>query len=189
MIMRTEADVSPAAASGFSRLLKPLTSSGFTLIEITVVLALIALILSLVLPRIPLSEREHLKHSARTLAATLRYVQQRAAAGHTPYILRVTPGSDEILLFERGGDGGDKLPGDPLLRKRQVHEGIMVADIMTPRLGCVRDGQVRLPVGPEGFQELVMMHLRSSGGETWTIAAFPAGGKVKLYEGYREEPL
>ena len=163
-------------------------SKGFTLIEIAVVIAIIGMVMAIVLPRLPSSEGEDVKISARTLAATLRYAQERAATNRTTYFFECVPGSDSLRITEGAGDGGEKEPGDPLLQKRVLRERITVADVMVPRLGKVSDGQLKLAVGVGGLRELAVIHLRSPAGQSWTVAAFPAGGKVKLYEGYQEEP-
>ena len=57
--------------------------AGFTLIEIAIVMAIIGMVMLLVLPRLPTSDQENLKISARTLASTLRYMQERAATSRT----------------------------------------------------------------------------------------------------------
>ena len=162
---------------------------GFTLIELVVTLVIISMAMLLVIPRLPSSESENLKSSARTLASTLRYLQERAAAGRTIYYLRLAPGTDQVKVLERGDDGSEKEPGDPLLRQRPVKEGIQVADLFIPRLGKVYDGQLRLEVGMGGIRDFVVIHLRSTDGNFWTVMAFPSSGKVKVYDGYQEEPL
>lgn len=162
---------------------------GFTLIEIAVVLAIIGMLLMLVLPRLPSSDSENLKASARTLASTLRYMQERAASGRTTYFLHMEPGTPTAKVMEAAADGSEKEPGDPLLQKRLLKEGIEVADVVIPRLGKVSDGQMRLDVGSSGFRDLVVIHLRSSGDKFWTVMAFPASGKVKVSDGYLEEAL
>ena len=166
-----------------------MSQRGFTLIEIAVVLAIIGMVLLLVLPRLPTSEGENLKTSARTLGATLRYIQDRAATGRTTYYLRLEPGTDNVRVLEAAADGSEKEPDDPLLRKRSVQEGIIVADVIIPRLGKVSDGQVRLDVAAGGLRDFVVIHLRSAENRFWTIMAFPASGKVKVLEGYQEEAL
>lgn len=162
---------------------------GFTLIEIAVVLAIIGMVLVLVLPRLPSSDSENLKISARTLASTMRYIQDRAATGRTTYFLRLEPGTDVVKVLEAAADGSEKEPDDPLLRKRTVKEGIIVADVTIPRLGKVSDGQVRLDVGAGGLRDFVTIHLRAADSRFWTVMAFPSSGKVKVYEGYQEEAL
>lgn len=166
-----------------------MNSRGFTLIEIAVVLAIIGLVLALVLPRLPSSDSENLKVSARTLASTLRYMQDRAATGRTIYYLRLEPGTDSVTVLEAAADGSEKEPADPLLQKRPIKEGIVVADVMVPRLGKVSDGRIRLDVGNAGLRDFVVIHLRSPADKFWTVMAFPASGKVKVYDGYQEEAL
>jgi general secretion pathway protein H len=162
---------------------------GFTLIEIAVVLAIIGMVLMLVMPRLPSSAREDLKISARTLASTLRYMQDRASTGRTAYYLRMEPGTDSVKVLEAAADGSEKEPLDPLLQKRPVKEGIVVADVTIPRLGKINDGKIRLDVGNAGLRDLVVIHLRSLEGQFWTVMAFPASGKVKVFDGYQEEAL
>lgn len=159
---------------------------GFTLMELAVVLAIMGMLLLLAIPRLPSSEGERLKSSARTLAATLRYMQERASAGRALYLLYLEPGSDVVRVRQVVADGSEREPDDVLLRKRPIREGILVADVLTARLGKQADGQVRLVAGGEGLKDFAAIHLRSPGGGFWTVMAFP-GGKVELFPGYREE--
>lgn len=162
--------------------------AGFTLIEIAVVMAIIGMVMLLVIPRLPSSDQENLKISARTLASTLRYLQERAATSRTGYYLALEPGTESLTIFEIGGDGSGIAPSDPLLQKSPVKEGIIVADVRIPRLGKVSDGHLRLDVGKGGIRDFVTIHLRSAAGQFWTVMAFPSGGKVKAFEGYIEDP-
>ena len=162
--------------------------AGFTLIEIAVVLVIIGMVMLLVLPRLPSSDQENLKISARTLASMLRYLQERAATSQTGYHLIFSPGTDVIKIYEKGADGSDKEPSDPLLQKSTLKEGIVVADVRIPRLGKIKDGQLRVDTGVTGMRDFITIHLRSVDGQFWTVMAFPSGGKVKAFEGYHEEP-
>ena len=164
------------------------SQAGFTLIEIAVVMVIISMVLLLVIPRLPSSDQENLKISARTLASTLRYMQERAATSRTVYSLSLAPGTEMITLHEIGADGSASEPADPLLRKPVVKEGVMVADVRIPRLGKISDGQVRVDVGVAVIRDFVTIHLRSADGHFWTVMAFPSGGKVKAFEGYSEDP-
>ena len=134
---------------------------GFTLIEIVVVLAIIAMVMMLVIPRLPKSEHEDLKISARTLASTLRYMQDRAATARTTYYLHMEPGTDTVKVMEAAADGSEKEPDDPLLQQRPVKEGIVVADVVIPRLGKVNSGQLRMDVGLGGLRDFAAIHMRS----------------------------
>jgi general secretion pathway protein H len=167
---------------------KKCQQAGFTLIEIAVVMVIISMVLVLVIPRLPTSDQENLKISARTLASTLRYMQEKAATSRTGFYLNLAPGTDSVKISEVGGDGGAKEPTDPLLQKSPVKEGIIVADVRIPRLGKINDGQLRVDVGVAGVRDFVTIHLRSAEGKFQTVMAFPSGGKVKVYEGYLEDP-
>ena len=164
--------------------------SGFTLIEIAIVMAIIGMVMLLVIPRLPSSDQENLKISARTLASTLRYMQERATTttSRSGYYLLFAPGTETVKILEIGGDGNPKEPDDPLLQKPPLKEGIIVADVRIPRLGKVVDGQQRVDVGVGGIRDFVTIHLRSANGQFWTVMAFPSGGKVKAFEGYIEDP-
>ncbi|KAB0671627.1 type II secretion system protein GspH [Oryzomonas sagensis] len=162
---------------------------GFTLIELVVVLVIIGMVMTLVIPRLPSSEAEDLKTSARTLASTLRYLQDRAATTGTVYYLRLEPGTDTVKVLQAAGDGTEKEPEDPFLQQRPTKEGVQVADVVIPRLGKLSDGQVRLDIGAGGLRDFVAIHLRSAGGAFWTVMAFPSSGKVKIYQGYQEDAL
>lgn len=162
--------------------------AGFTLIEIAVVMAIIGMLMLLVVPKLPSSDQENLKISARTLASTLRYIQERAATSRTGYYITLAPGTEELKFSEVVADGSAREPSDPLLQKSPVKEGIIIADVRIPRLGKVVDGQLRVDVGVAGVRDFVTIHLRSAAGQFWTVMLFPSGGKVKAYEGYHENP-
>lgn len=162
--------------------------AGFTLIEIAVVMVIISMVMMLVIPRLPSSDQENLKISARTLASTLRYLQERAATSRTFYYLTLELGTESVKISELGGDGSAIDPSDPLLQKSPVKEGIIVADVRIPRLGKVNTGQLRLDVGMGGVRDFVTIHLRSAEGKFWTVMVYPAGGKVNAFEGYLEDP-
>lgn len=180
----------PSAISSGATLPNPKSRcrSGYTLIEIAVVMAIIGMVMLLVVPRLPSSDQENLKISARTLASTLRYLQERAATSRTGYYLSLAPGTESVKILEVGGDGSANEPADPLLQKSPIKEGIIVADVRIPRLGKVSDGQMRIDVGAGGVRDFVTIHLRSEAGQFRTVMVFPSGGKIKEYEGYLEDP-
>lgn len=161
---------------------------GFTLIEIAVVLAIIGMVMLLVIPKLPSSNQENLKISARTLGSTLRYIQERGATSRTGYYITFAPGTESVKISELSTDGTAIEPSDPLLQKSPIKEGIVVADVRIPRLGKVTDGELRIDITVSGVRDFITIHLRSIDGKFWTVMAFPSGGKVKAYEGYLEDP-
>ncbi len=157
--------------------------NGFTLIEIMVVMAIISMVMLLIIPRLPSSDRENLQVSARTLASTLLYMQERAAPAGARYELAIDLGTDSVKILEISANGTVKAPTDPLLQKTVMKEGITVSDVRT-FLGKTNDGQLQLVFG----SEFITIHLRSPEGKFWTVMSLPSVGKIRAYEGYVEDP-
>lgn len=164
-------------------------SSGFTLLELLIVMLLLSLTAALVLPRLPAGNSAALKNSARSTAALLRYLGERSAGSKQVYRLRVNI-SENTLRVTRKLPSGDELPpDDPLLARTVLESGVTIADLQSPRLGTVTEGEVLLDFGAAGLSEFVTLHLHSPGGESFTVAGFPDNGKVKLLAGYQELTL
>lgn len=162
--------------------------TGFTLIELIVVLLIVSLAMMLVIPRLPSSEASKLKSSARTLAATIRYLGENSVTGRVPYRLQFNFSDASVAVARRTADGGEATPDDVFLAKRILAEGITIESIQTSRLGTVKEGQVLLDFGPAGMAEFIAVHLQGGAGK-YTVIAFPGSGKVKIHEGYQEAEL
>ena len=162
---------------------------GFTFIELVVVLAILAMVTALVWPRLPDTRGASLKSSARTLAATMRYLGEQVAVQRQPYRLRFSPGSGEISVTVITPGASETAPNDPFLNRRILAEGVTIADIQTPRLGTVGSGEVRIDIGPAGIPELTSIHLREAAGRQMTVTAYPFGGRITVRDGYLEERL
>lgn len=169
---------------------RPLASAhGFTLIELVVVLTLLALVTLLVVPRLPDSQGTTLKSSARTLASTLRYLQDQVATTRQLYRIRLTPGTGEIRVTVVSSGGTESQPSDPFFSGPILREGITIADVQTPRLGTVTSGEVTMDIGPAGLAEVATIHLRGGNGGQMTVVALSYGGRVTVGEGYLEANL
>ncbi len=162
-------------------------ASGFTLIELAIVLAILSLIMLLAMPRLQSSNAEELKSSARSLAAILRYLGENAVTSRTQYRIHFNIRDSEIAIARRTGEGGEVPPDDPFLKRRIIAEGISIKDVMTARLGTVNEGEVIVDFDSGGIAEFVNVHLQDSAEKEYTVMAYPGSGKVKLYEG-RQEP-
>lgn len=162
---------------------------GFTLIELMVVLVILSVVTMLVLPRLPSSNASNLRSSARTLAATIRYLGENSVTARIPYRLHLNISDGTITVARKTADGSEAPPDDVFLTKKILAEGITIESVQTPRLGKVTTGEVLLDFGPAGLSEFVSIHVRASGGEQYTVTAFPGNGKVKIDEGYQEAEL
>lgn len=161
---------------------------GFTLIELTVVLVILSVTALLVMPRLFPGDEAALRNSARSLAATLRYLQDRAIATRTAYHLKFQFPDGAIAVKTVNGLGEEGGAGERALRENLVAEGVVVEDVVLNSLGRVKEGELTVRIGMEGFQDLLTVHLKSRSG-TYTVIAYPVSGKVRIEEGYREAVL
>ncbi len=183
--MRVKAPISATGtSSSVNRRYHP---GGFTLLELVVVLALLALAAALVVPRLPSMQESRLRASARQLSAQLRYLDERAVAGKIPYRLRVNLDEQKIDVVRKNAIGEEVLPEDPFLLRSPLQEGIIVRDLRTERLGTISSGTVSISYGPGGLSESLLIHLAIPGGSNITVQALPVSGIVRIAEGYLEE--
>lgn len=164
-------------------------SSGFTLLELLMVVAILSLTAALVFPLLPSTETGALRSSARGVAAMLRYLGEQAITTKSVYRLHLEPGGTGLTVMKRLASGDEVPPTDTLLTKPLLASGITISDVETGRLGRVTGGEVMVDVGPGGLADLLAIHLQGKGGENYTVTAYPASGKVKVASGYQEPGL
>lgn len=162
-------------------------ASGFTLVELMVVLVILAMAAALVVPRLPDSESTALRSSARNLAATLRYLGERSVTAKTGYRLHFDLAANTATVMKRLPSGDEVTPDDTLLSRRILAEGITVAGVQTPRLGRVTSGEVLVDFGARGLAEFLVVQLQGSRGAAYTVTGYPDGGKVTIEPGRLEE--
>jgi len=162
---------------------------GFTLIELMVILVLLSITAALVVPRLPASESMELKSSARSLASMIRYLGERSIGSKNIYRLRINISENSIKVTRKLANGDEIPPEDPLLARNVLAAGIVLADMESPRLGKVTEGEVLIDLGAAGLSEFLTIHLSSPKGESFTIVGYPHGGKVKILSGYQEMTL
>jgi general secretion pathway protein H len=154
-----------------------------------VVLVLISIVTALVIPRLPSTDSMALKSSARSTAALLRYLGERSTSSKIIYRLHINIAENSIKVTSRLPSGEEMPPDDPLLSRKVLESGVVIGDIESPRLGKVTEGEVLIDFGAAGLSEFLTLHLNSPHGETYTVAGYPGGGKVKLLAGYEELTL
>ncbi len=174
-----------------SRLKRRFTrQAGFTLIEMAVVIVIISVVAVLVLPRLPFAHERDLKTSARTLAASLRYLGDLAISTKQHYRLHITLLNNEIAVTRVIPEGDELAVHDDALNQLSLLDGIEFSDIVTPRLGKVVDGEAVLDFGPTGVEDFAVIHLkRKDDSHYYTVAIYPGSGRVTVMEGYEAGTL
>jgi len=164
--------------------------TGFTLIELTVVIVILSVLALLVFPRLPFARQGDLKTSARTLGAALRYLGDRAITSKNRYRLRISLLDGTMKVTRVIQEGEEVAVPDELLNRISLRKGIGVADISTSRLGKLSEGEAVLNFNPLGPEEFTVIHLKSEDGTRYfTVALYPGSGRVTVLEGYQEGTL
>lgn len=165
-----------------------LRQTGFTLIEMMVVIVIIATCAALIIPRLPSTEGGRLKTSARNLASGIRFLNDQAVITKGVYHLKLNLAESSTTIVKLSAVGDELPPDDQFLGRKFIEEGISIEDVTVPRLGTVSEGEVVIPFGPGGNTDCVTIHLLG-GKEHYTVIAYPSGGKVRVLEGYQEVTL
>ena len=162
-------------------------ASGFTLIELAVVIAILGVMIALVAPRFADIGNANLKRSSRHVTGMVRFLRDESQAKKTVYRLRfdvqaghywaeaLTITSDNTTEFMRatsviGGEGS--LSGQTTFR-----------DI---KAGSHPDDPYIL-FTPDGWVEHALIHLRDGEERDFTLIVNPLMGSTELREGYVEE--
>ena len=165
-------------------------SAGFTLIELVVVITILSVAALLVVPRLPFSDEGDLKTSARSLAGTIRYIQDMAISTKQYYRLRITLLDGALRVTRLLPDDEEAEVTDGLLRNLSLKEGIGFADVTSSRLGKISEGEAVLDFSPLGADDFLLFHLKTEDADRYyTVAVYPGSGRVELAESYTEGVL
>lgn len=160
------------------------TESGFTLIELTLVIALLGLLLGLVIPKLPAIGANQLDATARRIAGTVRHLYNEAALS----------GQEHRLAFnlDKNSLGGRKLESDGEVvivtgsgRDHSLSSSVDIVDVSIPGRNKVTSGQIASRIFPVGWMDETIIHLKSDT-RTLTLHLQPLTGVTDIYEGYKE---
>lgn len=163
------------------------THRGFTLIELTIVIVVLGVMLSLIIPRLGEIGEADLKRSARHLTGMIRFLRDDAQARKAVYRLRfdvqggrywaevMTLTSEQIVEFKR-------------LHAEMTSEGSLAGQtaFRDVKVGSHPDDPF-IQFTPDGWVESAMIHLRDGEDRDFTLRVKPLMGDTELREGYIEE--
>ncbi len=167
---------------------------GFTLIELSVVIFILGLALSFALPRIMSLEDVELKHSARRLSGTIRYLTDQAAYAKTLYLLtfdlKAGTYAVKYCLPERDPPHNMECYDDRNVLGKMVSlpNTVRFQDVvvMNQKFQPEDEGAAVIPFYPDGYIFPALIHLKDLRGAQYTLQVNPITGRVKILEGYVE---
>jgi prepilin-type N-terminal cleavage/methylation domain-containing protein len=179
----------PISRAG-SSIRKKLTASntrqtGFTLIELAVVIFLIGLFALLTVPRLPGVGDDGMRASARGLAGTAKYLFNEAALSRREYrlLFNIDEGTYRAKRLEPDGElvdvGG---PG----KMKNLKGNIRFRSIQITTKGTWTSGEVTTEIHPGGWLEETVIHLDDGRGGEVTVRIMPFTGSTEVYDGFRE---
>ena len=168
----------PTSKAGISN------SRAFTLIELVVVLCIVALLVSLVMPRIGrfLSHGDTNK-AIRQMRAMVRYLSGMSVSTRAPYRLYYDLKEGTCWVGRPNAEGEIIKEQEMLTRPLHLPNGVRFKDLSTPR-GVHKEGVAYTEFFPTGWVEDTLIHLE--GDSVVTVRLLPLTGEVKVYEGYVE---
>jgi general secretion pathway protein H len=172
-------------SQGSKQDVRKLGQSGFTLMELAIVITILAISALIVLPLLPETDAANLKNSARATAAEIRYLGERSITTKTRYRLRLDLDNGKTSVIKMV-NGEETVPEDPFLSRNVLAEGVGIEDVEVQGLGKLGEGVVDLDFGVAGLADFVVIHLKGARDGRFTVTALPNGGRVECVEGYRE---
>ena len=160
-------------------------STGFTILEIIIVLFLLVGLLGIILPRISLDE--NLGSVARRMVGTVRSLQSLAMS--TQKTIRLYIDIDRGVYWPMILDGNqEKVPTDPAwATPLTLPVAIRVSDILLSQ-GKKESGRVDLSFYPTGRIDPMTMHLVDGRNNILALAIEPVTGAIRMSD-ERIEPL
>jgi general secretion pathway protein H len=158
--------------------------SGFTLIELGVVVLLLALFSILTIPLFDATGIGKLGSSARQLKGTIKYLFNEAALTGREHrlIYNLDRGTYRARILEADGEIVD-LSG--LGRETELAGDVRFRDLQLPDRGTFTEGEVTVRIHPTGWIEETSVHLEDGSGSEMTLHIMPLTGTAEIFEGYK----
>ncbi|MBW1972222.1 MAG: type II secretion system protein [Deltaproteobacteria bacterium] len=162
-------------------------SSGFTLIELAIVIMILGIILSIAAPKLPKPEILRIKSEIRELKALITLLYDEALIKKNFYRLNydISNGRYWVTILQKNKEYVKDT--NILKREKELPSNLKFEDIITTHAGKKMEGITFSQFFPSGFVEETFIHLKSSKGKYLTLHILPLTGEVKSYEGYKEE--
>ena len=158
--------------------------AGFTLVELTIVIFILALLTAVTMPRfVAFFSRGDLDVFASRLSTYIEHVRDKAVYKKRVLYVNYNPQQNRFWVTDFKGDKDSAV----LMRAVPIPEGIVVSDVVVGNGEKIFEGDVRIPFYPGGKAEAVLIHLKGREEKNMTLEIPYLARKVKRHEGYLEK--
>ena len=160
-------------------------TQGYTLIELSLVILLIGIVMSLTVPRIRYTLlTDDLKRGVRRMVSTIKSLRNEAIHEHSTYYLNID------LETRRFWIESASMPRE---EREENHEspvslpdGVLILDVWIKGEGKKTSGLVTIRFNDRGYVSESIIHMGNHGGRSFTLVLSPFLKRVKILEGYVE---
>ncbi len=157
--------------------------SGFTLLEIVIVVSVLALFIGLAVPRLPDIAGTRIHQNARKVSNIFRLARSRAVSLRRYYRVEMDLEANNISVSYFGPEG--TYIQDDEVRLVSLRDGI-IADVVNLSEGKVQEGTGVVRISPRGFIEPALVHIKDDKERFLTVVPSPVSGRVLIHDGYTE---
>jgi len=162
-----------------------LGKKGFTFIELTVVIVLIGLTLTLAVPRLRYAMlTDDLKGTVRRMVGTVRSLRNEAIREQKLYALHFDLEANRLWINSEDMTDEERMEANK--KAFQLPDGVRVLDVWRRGKGKMSAGEVAIRFTKKGYMEESVIHLGAEDGRQFTLIFSPFIGRVKLLEEYIE---
>lgn len=170
-------------------------AAGFTLLEISLVLLIFAVILTFAIPRLRDPSAQELQSNVRKLATTFRFLRNEAVLNGRVYLLNYDLDQQRYWITSEAAPDGSSGAGVDVeqelglfARPTTLPNTVAFSDIVFQGVGKLAQGQMFTRFYPDGYVEPTVVHM-DNGRQATTLTIWPLTGQVSIYDGYRDFEL
>ncbi len=174
----------PTSKAGISARRAGAGETGFTLLELMLVMVILGITAVMVFPKLSSFGAGDLKRTIRHLSGMIEHLAQEASSTKETYRLHYD--LEEMAYWADMLQDNREFAEitDPLVKRRKLPKGIVFQDVITPRHGKIESGKAYTVLFPMGVEKSTI-HLKKED-RIWTLAINPLTGRVKVSDRYVE---
>ncbi len=160
-------------------------TKGYTLIELTVVVVIIGLMMTLTIPRFQTAiVTDDLKATTRKMVGMIKNLREDAIREQKVYFLHFDLESNRVWIDSTAMTEEERARA--VETASPLPEGVRILDIWFSSKGKKMTGQTTIRFNRKGYVQPSVIHLGSEDGREFTIELSPFLGTVKVYDKYIE---